>query len=228
MTNRREFLQIGIAAGALPLAARGAFAAPAPAAGPAPSKAVPLYRVVYDPRFEDAAAFGARAGELGLASHAFEGDITAFWFHELDAVWRARQAAPGRAPAEPMAVAGLTAHGPLFCLERLGWERGLRVVYRAEHKAVGARRLEHAVAGPLSMVTAARALAEAGGGWAPGAADIVAACPQGRAEIVEARIAADAPPAAAAALERAETLYSWVIAPAVRAVATSAEAEASA
>ncbi len=225
MTNRREFLQIGIAAGALPLAARGAFA-PAPAAEPStrPS-AVPLYKVVYDPRFEDAAAFGARARELGLATHAFKGDITAFWFHELDAVWRARQAGPGRRPAEPMAVAGLTAHGPLFCLERLGWERGLRVVYRAEHKAAGAHGLEHWVSGPNAMVTAARSLERAGDRWARATAEIAVACPQGRAEITAAHIAAAASPAAAAALERAESLYSWVIAPAVRA-GTAMEASA--
>jgi hypothetical protein len=36
---------------------------------------------------------------------------------------------------QPVAIAGLTAHGPLFCLERLAWDHGMRVVFRAEHPA---------------------------------------------------------------------------------------------
>ncbi len=36
--------------------------------------------------------------------------------------------------AGPAAIAGLTAHGALFCLERLGWDVGMRVATRARSR----------------------------------------------------------------------------------------------
>lgn len=55
--------------------------------------------------------FAAEARSLGLPVHAIEGDITDVWFHDFSL----------RRKQEPVAIAGLTAHGPLFCLERLAW-----------------------------------------------------------------------------------------------------------
>jgi hypothetical protein len=209
MTSRREFLQIGMAAGALPLASRAAFAQPPagrPRAGAAvEAGAVPLYKVVYDARFADSLAFAARARALDLPMHEIEGDITPFWYHELDAVWRA-----GASSLEQVtAIAGLTAHGPLFCLERLGWDQRLRVVFRAEHERAEAGGMDHRLSGPVSMLEAGHAAVESGGGWAGRLADVVAACPRGRTQVSSLRAAgaAHAPPA--------ETLYSWVIARAV-------------
>ena len=54
--------------------------------------------------------------------HGIRGDITDLWFHDLDPQWK----------KQPVAIAGLTAHGPLFCLERLAWDHGMRVVSRVE------------------------------------------------------------------------------------------------
>ena len=51
------------------------------------------------------------------------GDMTRFWYDDLYHRWR----------QAPVAIAGLTAHGALFCLERLAWEKRMRVVYRREH-----------------------------------------------------------------------------------------------
>jgi hypothetical protein len=208
MTNRREFLQIGMAAGAWPLASKAAFAVPAGA--PAP---VPLYKVVYDARFPVSVAFGARARELGLSVHEIEGDITAFWYEELDAVWR-----PGPAgatlPPRPQAIAGLTAHGPLFCLERLAWDSRLRAVFKAEHVAAARGMLEHRLYGPLPMLRQGLRLAEAGEAWPRAAAEIAARCPQGKAEIANARVTGAGELGAGA---DGEPLYTWVIAPAVQA-----------
>ena len=121
MTNRREVLQGGIALTSLPIVANVAWAAHT--ALPIDASARALYRVVFDSRFAAARAFGAEAARLGAKVHGFDGDITGFWYHQLDLQWR-RQA---------LAIAGMTLHGPLFCLEQLARDVGARVVYRAEH-----------------------------------------------------------------------------------------------
>jgi hypothetical protein len=200
MTNRRQFLQIGITAGAWPLAAGAARAA---GTRSAQGGNVPLYKVIYDRRFEDSVAFARRMETLDVPLHAIEGDMTRFWFDELYYAWR-------RGPA---AIAGLTAHGPLFCFERLAWDQGLRVVFRAEHKPVGGS-LEHDLSGPLTMLHESLALTNAGTRWSECMADVVAHCPRGRAEIATTRLKAEATTAVAAS--DGEPLYSWVIAPATR------------
>ena len=65
-------------------------------------------------------AFGIEARLRGVPVLEFKGDITELWFHDLDPHWRRK----------PMAIAGVTAHGPLFCLERLAWSHGMRVISR--------------------------------------------------------------------------------------------------
>ncbi|HEU4617249.1 MAG TPA: hypothetical protein VFV10_04375 [Gammaproteobacteria bacterium] len=199
MTNRREFLQIGIAAGAWPLASRAARAT-----GAATAHGVPLYKVVYDSRFEDSVAFARRARDLGLPAHEIQGDITSFWYHELDRRWRG-----GERPGAPVAIAGLTAHGAFFCLERLAWDQRMRAVFRGEHVPTADGTLEHRLSGPLAMLEAALPLDASREDWSARMAEVVAQCPRGRTEIKSARVTAPA-----ARPSCAETLYSWVIAPA--------------
>jgi hypothetical protein len=195
MTSRRTFLQIGIAASAWPIATQAARAAALGGAAPAPS--LPLYKVVYDTRFAASVAFGRRAASLGEQVHPIQGDMTSLWYHDIFHRWK----------QSPVAIAGLTAQGPLFCFERLAWDQGLRVVFRAEHGAA-----EHSLSGPESLLVEARdALASAD--WAAEMATVLTRCPSGRAEIGSATVAclrSDGSPAD-------EPLYSWVIAPAVRA-----------
>jgi hypothetical protein len=116
MTSRREFLKAGLVASALPAVARAELA-DSLAGGPA----VPLYKVLYDTRFAASAAFARRAEARGIAVYAMAGDMTRFWYDDLYHRWR----------QGPAAIAGLTAQGPLFCLERLAWEQRMRVVYRS-------------------------------------------------------------------------------------------------
>lgn len=116
MTNRRDLLRIGLAAAALPVAARAAIVEPV-------ASRVSLYKVLCDTRFEPSVAFARRAAAGGVAIHAMSGDVTPFWYDDLYRRWK-------QAPA---AIAGLTAHGALFCLERLAWDHRMRVVYRGEH-----------------------------------------------------------------------------------------------
>jgi hypothetical protein len=201
MTSRREFLQIGIAASAWPLATQAARAAGFDGPALAAPRTVPLYKVVYDTRFPESLAFGRRAASLGASVHAIEGDMTRLWFDDIYHRWK----------ESPVAIAGLTAQGPLFCFERLAWDQGLRVVFRAEHGRDTGGLLTHAATGPQALLGAARdALAQLD--WSAAMADVVTRCPSGRAEIDSVEVAASV-----AGTIATEPLYSWVIAPAARA-----------
>jgi hypothetical protein len=195
MTSRRQFLQIGLgAAAAVPVAGLSA------AQQPAAFAPLPLFKVVYDLRFPSSVAFARRAAAQGLATHATQGDITSFWYHELYHRWA----------DSPVAIAGLTGYGALFCLERLAWDQRLRVVLRAEHAPAG-RRVAHGFAGPAEVLPAACS-AVADDDWAARMAEIVAACPTGRGVGAEA----DVRVTSTGAMAESETLYSWVIAAPLR------------
>jgi hypothetical protein len=195
MTSRREFLKVGLAAAALPATARPEFA------GAEASPSVALYRVLYDTRFAASVAFARRAAVRGLAVQAMAGDMTAFWYDDLYHRWQ-------RGPA---AIAGLTARGALFCLERLAWDQRMRVVFRGEHAPAAAGCVAHRFEGPAAALRSA-VQAAASSAWADELADVVASCPANHGE----RGTATALTASTRALA-AEALFSWVIAPAARA-----------
>jgi len=199
MASRREFLQIGIAALALPISAHAALS---PAAA-RPENAVPvtpLYKVIFDERFPASVAFGAQVRSLGLPTHPIQGDITDLWFHDLDAQWKKK----------PAAVAGLTAQGALFCLERLAWDHGMRVVFRGNHQYLPDGAIEHALTGPESVVNETVALQHDGDDWAARVARLVARVPEGPSTPAKAMIRGRATAPAGA---EPEALISWVIAP---------------
>lgn len=193
MTNRREFVKAGLAAAALPLAARADFAVV--------EATIPLYKVLYDTRFPASVALARRAEAAGIAIHAMSGDMTHFWYDDLYHRWR----------QEPAAIAGLTAHGALFCLEQLAWERRMRVVYRGEHAALDGC-VTHRFTGAAPVLEAALSAA-AEPAWAEALARVVGACPPGPVQRDTVQIATVggtlAPPS--------EPLFSWVIAPVERA-----------
>jgi hypothetical protein len=135
MHSRREFLQAGIAASIVPIA----MPAHAIARGTAATRSVPpedqFFAIVYDVRFEEAALLASSAERAGLPVTRITGDITDFWFNELSRRWKSQTGVePVSQTAAPVAIAGFTAHGPLFCLERLGWDHGMRVVSRGAHR----------------------------------------------------------------------------------------------
>ena len=199
MASRREFLQVGIAALALPISAHAALS-PAADAPEATAPVTPLYKVVYDERFPASVAFGTEARRLGLPTHSIRGDITDLWFHDLDAQWKRK----------PVAVAGLTAQGALFCLERLAWDHGMRVVFRGDHQYQPLGVIEHVVTGPESVVHQAASLQDDGDGWAVRVANLVARIPEGQSTPAKVTIHGRATVPADA---EAEELISWVIAP---------------
>jgi hypothetical protein len=198
MTNRREFLRIGITASALPFANQAARAAGVGAGEP-----VRLYKVLYDRRIPASVAFARRAASLGVPTHAMEGDMTRFWYDDLYYRWR----------DAPAAIAGLTAHGPLFCLERLAWDQKMRVVFRGEHRPVDGGWVRHELSGPEPMLRDAEAAVHARS-WSARLADVVTRCPRGASEIGAATASTRA------VLEMpadADSVFCWVIAPAAKA-----------
>ena len=107
--------------------------------------------MIVDDRIPESLRFGQRMREMGSAVHAISGDVTDLWFHDLFAQWT----------KEPVAIAGLTEHGPLFCLERLAWDHKMRVVYRAEHRLDG-DCVVHEISGPEAVIRRAADLGSAG------------------------------------------------------------------
>lgn len=198
MASRREFLQIGVAAFALPISARaGVKRTTGAIAGE--SAPAPLYKVIYDERHASSRAFADEIRKLGALVYAIKGDITDLWFHDLDARWK----------KEPLAIAGLTEHGPLFCLERLSWDHGMRVVYRADHTYRPDGYMEHELSGSERMLREAVDLSLSGPDWSSRAAALLMRCPASRAQASKLTVVT---PAARQAGDP-EHLVSWVIAP---------------
>jgi hypothetical protein len=196
MASRREFLQVGVAALALPISTRAGFASAVPAVA---SESVPtaLYKVIYDERFAASRAFGTEVKRLGAPAYSIKGDITELWFHDLDARWK----------REPVGIAGLTEHGPLFCLERLAWDHGMRVVYRADHNYRPAGSMEHGVVGSDEMLRETVNLS--GADWSARMARLLTRCPASRSQASRMTVVTPATRHA----DDPEHLVSWVIAP---------------
>jgi hypothetical protein len=197
MASRREFLQMGVAALALPISARAGqkrSVAKTPAIA-----ALPLYKVIYDERHASSRAFADEATRLGASVQAIRGDITDFWFRDLDARWK----------KDPVAIAGLTEHGPLFCLEQISWEHGMRVIYRADHHYRRDGHMEHELSGSESMLRQAVELSSSGPDWSARAASLLTRCPTDRAQASKLMVVTPTPRIAG----DPEHLVSWVIAP---------------
>jgi hypothetical protein len=157
VTSRREFLQSSLAASAAFVSSLTLW--PANAARAAPLR---FERFVFDSRFAAAVQASRLAAARGIALAETAGDLTSLWYHDLDLRWQ----------RAPMTLAGLTTKSALFVLETFAADRGMRVLYRGEHAAVGAGRAPvHTLAGradlfadlmPAALVPGTRAVANRG------------------------------------------------------------------
>jgi hypothetical protein len=82
-----------------------------------------LHIAIFDRRFAAGRRFAQSSETHGVATRAIAGDVTTLWYSELYPLWK----------QHPVAIAGLTTYGPLFCLERLAWDHGMRVLHHQEH-----------------------------------------------------------------------------------------------
>ena len=189
MTNRRTFLQSAAALSATPLAGRTVFANGRALAA--------LDAVVVDTRHQAARDFGRRAASLGAPLREIGGDITDLWRHELNARWQ----------QSPAAIAGLTERPALFLLERLAWDRDLRVVYEGEHAADPAGSAVHRVV-RSSNASLEHELTSVGPSWPNLLADRLFGGGQ-----VAAKDFMPSGAAMASHYGEPTKLYSWIIAP---------------
>ena len=204
MTTRREFLQAGIGVSALPILSGVSVSSQARAVEE--PVLTPLHKVIFDERFPDSVAFGSEAEKIGMPVHGIRGDMTDLWVNDLCDCWK----------NAPSAIAGLTAHGPLFCLEHLAWDYGMRVVFRAEHTYLPNDRIEHVLSGPESLLGQAANLNDCGPNWGSRVARMVARCPGNRVKLTAATVMIAAP-AQAQTTDEQGSLFSWIIAPVARA-----------
>jgi hypothetical protein len=198
MSNRREVLQMGMALSVLPF---GPGALAAPDLGPAQGEPLSFFRALFDTRFPASRAFGERMAARGIATVAMTGDMTSVWLDTLYPRWQ-KSAAP---------IAGLTAHGPLFCLERLAWDHGMRVVFRAQHSS-SAEAVNHVIEGAPVPVRAAERVAT-DENWVNIVCDVIGSHSHAGASQASLRASTVRP---ALQVSTDEMLYSWVIAPVVR------------
>ncbi|EQB04238.1 hypothetical protein L288_14260 [Sphingobium quisquiliarum P25] len=117
MVTRRSFLYSAAAA----IAARELGIEPALAGDLPAEQQVKI--ALYDSRFSAARDFGDEAAAHGLRTFGFANDMSRLWRRTLAPTLRER----------PQAIAGLTHVGALFCLERMAWDLGMRVMLRIEH-----------------------------------------------------------------------------------------------
>ena len=116
MSNRREFLQMSLAASALPVLA-------GPGVAPKRPEGEPAWGVVAEGSSPLAAAFRVEAARLGLRAWEIHDDITDLWYRELSLLWK----------EGPLILAGVTLSTSLFCLETLARDHQMRVRFRVEH-----------------------------------------------------------------------------------------------
>src|SRR5262245_32091031 len=87
----------------------------------------------------DSRAFGVAVRARGLPAHEIGPDLADVYCRDLQPLWR-------DAPAVP--VGGLTGAAPLFYIERLAWDAGLRIVYLGRHEVGANGEVQHQVKGP--------------------------------------------------------------------------------
>ncbi|MCY1282414.1 hypothetical protein D9M68_261650 [compost metagenome] len=201
--NRRKFLKTSLAGAAIPaLASVGHFSLADTLSawgGGLPELAIS------DARFAACQRFGSAAEQAGLAHVAIDGDVTALWFQRLDPQWR----------KGPTVIAGLTARQPLFVLERLAWDRGMRVVVRVEHDWNADGSIGHTLDAPEHQLPELTALFDGNADWSERFARLSASCSWNLARTPCAQSTARSPSHIHSG--NPAPLVSWVIAPIQRA-----------
>lgn len=206
MTNRREFLHMGVAALSLPIAARaeassGIFAG-GDKQGAEPSgepRTERLYKILFDERYSVCARFAGEMERRVLPTQAIRADITRLWYDDLYHRWS----------KGPAAIAGMTAPGAIFCLEMLARDKGMRVALRVDHRS-NRQRLQHEFTGPVESVALAAELETSAERWPEKMAEMVARFPAERGRAMAARYSGPADRVRG----QWEHLVTWVIAPA--------------
>ncbi len=195
MSNRREFLQLTLAASALPaLAARNEPIGSGPLAQNGPR--VRVDDVIVESTSPMAIAFGNEANRFGLEVQGITDDVTDLWYQHLAVRWNRGSAV----------VAGLTLSTSLFCLETLANDRGMRLWFRADHAALANGQAQHEVSGARQLVERAAVFQR---DWVCGFAGLLSALPPWQPEKSQSNFVDPSPDCVWAP----GPMVSWIIAP---------------
>jgi hypothetical protein len=209
MTSRRGFIQASVA-----VAAVGAIGTVAVSLGSRPkdhaTNRTNLFKphtVVVDQRFAQSVEFGRSLALLGAHTNAMRGDVTDVWYSQLYPLWK----------SGGVAVAGLTGSGVLFCLERLAWDHGLRVVHRGSHQPFGENGIQHAMLGAADRGTMKAHAADRNTPWATALATSIGQIESPCPAVQPGHALRPVCVTVRAAQDTNSALFSWVIAPPARA-----------
>jgi hypothetical protein len=211
MTSRRRFMN-----GSVAVAAAGALGGLEAVLRSRPQgraatlgSTLKLDAVVVDQRFPESVEFGRTLALNGTQLYSMHGDVTEVWYSRLHPLWKARGGV----------VAGLTGGGVLFCLERLGWDHGLRVVQRGLHQPLGAEGTRHALLGKADWSALTRDSANPITPWPAAVAAAIASMEAPCPAVPFGGTLRPVCTTAAEILGRSTDtpLFSWVIAPPARA-----------
>ena len=115
VTNRRQFIQTGLAVSAASLALPHVLHSEE-TTGEGTSLSLELF--VYDDRFAEAIEAARVATDRNLPVASMTRVLTELWYDELDLRWK----------RAPMTLAGMTTEHGLFVFETLALDRGMRVL----------------------------------------------------------------------------------------------------
>jgi hypothetical protein len=166
-------------------------------------------RVLFDRRATQAVAFGLEAARRGVEALAVDDDAGTVWIHEIAPIWQTVTGLGAEARSlKAAAIAGLTTRAPLFCLELLGRDYGMRVVYRGQHTRPASGCARHTFAGRSVSPRWEAQLADAGAEW--GGVAVTLALTRPVDPVMDSRIGLlDLEPGR----DADRSLFSWVIAP---------------
>ena len=129
MTNRRQFMQSGLAFSVLPLtelsAMKMAVAAPEGAY-------LTLESFVADKRYMESIATASKISSEGVPVVEITGDMTELWIGQYSKQWK----------QAPMTLAGVTGSDALFVLETLAPDYGMRVIHKRALDTPGSQSVE--------------------------------------------------------------------------------------
>ena len=209
MTSRRKFIQASVAVATAGAIGTVAVSLGSRSAAEAANRTNVLrpHGVVVDQRFAESVEFGRTLARLGAHTYAMRGDVTDVWYSQLYPLWK----------AGGVAVAGLTGGGVLFCLERLAWDHGLRVVHRGSHQPFGEDGIQHAMLGAVDPGAIKPRMAGRTTSWATALATSISQM-ESPCRAVPTGLALR-PSCASRRTDKGatSTLFSWVIAPPARA-----------
>ena len=130
MLSRRAFVRHGVTGSVTALVGGTTLVALATAREPSPDAVgasnnhhSKLHLAIFDHRFAAGRQFASSSEARCIDTRPIANDVTSLWYSELYPLWK----------RQPAAIAGLTTYGALFCLERLAWDHGMRVLHREQH-----------------------------------------------------------------------------------------------